>query len=235
MKPLTLVLLPGLDGTEVFFRPLLAALPEQFETITLSYPDQGPGEYERLLALVRERLQSVPSCLVLAASFSGPLAVMLAAAEPNKVRGLILCATFLRTPRRYPAAMRLIANAPTVLALRTLRRLPVWLLRGSVDPLRQAKRETWQRVSAQGLARRAQSLLAVDVRDILRGCVQPVLSVGYADDRVVAPRYSEEIGEHANRVRHVTLPGGHLGMFSDPAALASELQRFADELELAKS
>jgi hypothetical protein len=27
-KPETLVLLPGLDGTEVFFRPLLASLPE---------------------------------------------------------------------------------------------------------------------------------------------------------------------------------------------------------------
>lgn len=28
MKPATLVLLPGLDGTEIFLQPLLKALPE---------------------------------------------------------------------------------------------------------------------------------------------------------------------------------------------------------------
>ena len=40
-KPKTLVLLPGLDGTEVFFRPLLASLPEWVRPHVVSFPPAG--------------------------------------------------------------------------------------------------------------------------------------------------------------------------------------------------
>lgn len=39
--PATLILLPGLDGTEVFFRPLLAWLPKWITPMVVQFPTAG--------------------------------------------------------------------------------------------------------------------------------------------------------------------------------------------------
>jgi len=92
----TLVLLPGLDGTSVFFRPLLAALPSWVEPLVIEYPSDGGDDYPHLLALVSEAVRGLDAYWVLGWSFSGPLALMLAARDPDRVRGVILCASFVR-------------------------------------------------------------------------------------------------------------------------------------------
>src|SRR5262245_43947170 len=100
MKTHALVLLPGLDGTDIFFQPLLAALPSDVQVLVVSYPDHGEQDYATLLALIHERLTEIESCIVLGWSFSGPLALQLARTEPDKVRGVILAASFVRSPNR---------------------------------------------------------------------------------------------------------------------------------------
>ncbi len=221
-----LVLLPGLDGTDVFFRPLIELLPDWIQPVPVTYPEEGPYDYLALLARVRQRIRHLPACYVLASSFSGPLAVMLAMAEPERVKGLIFAASFIRAPRRYPLPYRLIANAPTVGAVRTIRRLPLWLLKQRGDGLRQAKRETWSRVSARGLAGRARSVLNSDVRALLQSCRQPVLAIAFAGDRVIARSFVEEILDFSSPARMVTLSGGHMGLFTDPKGPAAEILRF---------
>jgi pimeloyl-ACP methyl ester carboxylesterase len=224
-----LVLLPGLDGTDAFFAPLIKLLPAHVRPLALTYPDHGPYRYEELLPRIRASLSGVGSCYVYASSFSGPLAVMLAAAEPQKVRGLILGATFVRAPRRYPGLFRLVASTPIVSALRLLRRLPVWLLRRRSDALREAKRETWVTTSARSLAARARSVLVVDVRKQLSQCKQPVLAIAFADDTVIARAYVEEIVSCSTSAKLVTVPGGHMGLFTHAAGLAAEVVRFIEQ------
>jgi pimeloyl-ACP methyl ester carboxylesterase len=221
----TLVLLPGLDGTEVFFRPLLACLPPSIQPVILNYPDHGPYEYPELLALVCESLAEVKACYVLASSFGGPLGIMLAAAEPKKIRGLILCATFVRPPLPLLAPFSWVLRAPLLWSLRAMRRLPVWM-RSQDDALRHAKRETWQRVSAHGLAARARSALKVDVRVALAHCLQPILNISFDRDTVVPRSNADEINSHRFGVTQVTLSGDHLAMFHDPTAVATEVVRF---------
>ena len=60
-KPITLVILPGLDGTEVLFRPLLALLPDWIQPVVICYPASGPNEYADLLEIVREKIAGLPS------------------------------------------------------------------------------------------------------------------------------------------------------------------------------
>lgn len=96
--PITLVLLPGLDGTDVFFRPLLATLPKWITPLVVQFPPVGVNEYPDLLAKVRNTLAEAARYYVLGWSFSGPLALMLAAAEPEKVQGVVLASTFVRPP-----------------------------------------------------------------------------------------------------------------------------------------
>ena len=164
-KPITLVILPGLDGTEVLFRPLLALLPDWIQPVVICYPASGPNEYADLLEIVRKKIAGLPSFVVLASSFSGPLSIMLAAAEPDRVRGLILSATFLRAPGRHLSSLRLIACGPIIWIMRIARRIPIWTLRRRDDPYRRAKAEIWRRVSARCLAQTHPSYS-------LRGCTR---------------------------------------------------------------
>jgi pimeloyl-ACP methyl ester carboxylesterase len=225
----TLVILPGLDGTEVFFRPLLARLPESIAKVTVCFPTTGANDYDELFELVRAAVSGLSEFHVLGCSFGGPLAVMLAAAEPRRVRGIILSATFLRSPRELLSRFPFMVVAPVVWTARAIRRLPVWLFKSRRDPLRVAKAETWSRVPARVLAARVRALFRVDVRETLRRCAQPVLGILFEDDEVVPRNRSEEIRECSPSARLVTLPGDHLATFKDPASSAREIVRFLQD------
>jgi pimeloyl-[acyl-carrier protein] methyl ester esterase len=203
-------------------------LPATIRPLALTYPDVGPHDYRALLDFVRGRLADISRYVVFASSFSGPLAVMLAAAEPRKVCGMILAATFVSSPSLPLARLRFAVRTPLVAMLRLTRRLPIWLLRPQEDVLRIAKQETWSRVSAHGLAARARAALGVDVRETLSRCRQPLLWVTYDADDVVPPWRSDEIRRYCIQARSVTLPGGHLAMFGDPELLAAEIVRFVE-------
>jgi pimeloyl-ACP methyl ester carboxylesterase len=222
----TLVLLPGLDGTEVFFRPLLASLPGWINPRVVCFPQTGPSGYGELLSLVRLAVADIPEFFVLGSSFSGPLAVMLAAAEPEKVRGVILSATFLASPRRDLAWLRFAAIGPVIWTFRAVRRIPVWTLRRRSDPFRRAKAETWSRVPAHALAARLRAVMGVDVRDALRACTLPVLCLTFGGDRTVRRDCGEEILQCCPAARFVTLPGGHFAMVNDPGRSAAEIAGF---------
>jgi pimeloyl-ACP methyl ester carboxylesterase len=232
--PIVLVLLPGLDGTETFLRPLLERLPSTIRPRAMNYPDAGPYDYAALLEIVRHNLVDASCYVVLACSFSGPLAIMLAAAEPSRVRGIILIATFATLPNGPRKWARSMLRTPIVAVIRIARRLPIWSLRPKDDPLRIAKRETWSRVSARGLAGRARAALSADERRTVRRCHQPVLCVEYEGDEVMPAWCMDEIQRHCARSRRITLRGGHLAMFSDPDPLAAEIVRFV-EIDCASS
>jgi pimeloyl-ACP methyl ester carboxylesterase len=226
MRAVTLVLLPGLDGTEVFYRPLLASLPGQIRPMVVSYPDCGANDYADLLPVVQRAVAGLPEFYVLGWSFSGPLALMLAAAEPKRVRGVILSASFVCAPRPLLARMRFAAVGPVVWALRAVRRLPIWILRRPDDPFRRAKAETWARVGAGVLAARVRAVLGVDVREVLRRCGQPLLCIVPSEDRAVPPHNLEEIARQRPTAEIVTIAGPHLAMYTNPGAAADAIERF---------
>jgi len=229
----TLVVLPGLDGTDVFSRPFVARLPGDIHARVVCYPQAGPNGYTDLLALARAAVSDLPEFYVFGSSFGGPLAVLLAAAEPGRVKGLVLSATFVSAPRPCLARFRPPFVAPLVWVLRAVRRIPIWL-RHPRDPLRRAKAETWSRVSARALAARARAALGVDVRQELKRLRAPVLSVSFGDDRVIPAACAAEVRGLCPSARAATLAGGHLAMFSDPAPLAAAVSGFIDAIEAAR-
>ena len=234
MKPAeTLVVLPGLDGTEVFFRPFLGLLPDWICPLVVCYPPTGTDDYDDLLRLVREKVAGLSPYFVLGSSFSGPLAVMLAAAEPERVRGVILSATFLRTPRPSLSRVRFAVTGPVFWAFRAARRIPVWTLRNGDDPFRVAKAETWRRVSARCLAARSRAALGVDVRAQWQGCEPPALCLTFEDDKVVPRRCAEEILRGNPSTHMVSVPGDHLAMCKDPVRWTQEVVGFMTDVRKA--
>jgi len=154
----TLILLPGLDGTDIFFRPLLAALPPWIEAHCVEYPVSGPNDYRVLLPLVRTACQACEEFFLLGWSFSGPLALMLAAESPAALRGVVLCASFISPPWPFIRALRLAATASVARFLPFVSRALALFGRYSSDDFVRDRAECWSRVPPSALAARARAV-----------------------------------------------------------------------------
>jgi len=90
-----------MDGTGDLFAPFCAALGDEYETIIVRYPPNEILGYGELTALAQSCLPGDRPFVLLAESFSGPVAITLAAEKRNGLAGLILCASFARNPRPF--------------------------------------------------------------------------------------------------------------------------------------
>ncbi|WP_368563630.1 alpha/beta fold hydrolase [Pseudoxanthomonas sp. UTMC 1351] len=90
-------LLPGLDGTGVLYRRLESELQRNFETSVLTY-DIHDGCYADLARKLMPRLPQDGPFVLVAESFAGPLAILLAARRPPGLEAVVLAASFARTP-----------------------------------------------------------------------------------------------------------------------------------------
>jgi len=95
-----LVLLPGLDGTGKLFAPLIEALPNSIDIQVITYPLNKEQSYHELIEYVKQNLPR-EDFVLLAESFSGPIAYQVALSKPNQLKSLILVATFLENPRPF--------------------------------------------------------------------------------------------------------------------------------------
>jgi pimeloyl-ACP methyl ester carboxylesterase len=96
---ITLILLPGLGGTGELFEPFLAALGSAVAVKVIRYPGDVALGYDALGRFVRAMLPEGEPFVLLGESFSGPIAISLAATGGTQLRGLILCCSFARNPR----------------------------------------------------------------------------------------------------------------------------------------
>lgn len=117
-----LVLLPGMDGTGIMFEPFVRTL-RHLEPRVVRYPAELTS-YPDCIAYARAQLPVDRPFLLLGESFSGPVAMALAAEHPPHLAGLVLCATFAKNPRP-----RLAWWAAPLLRLLPPMRLPRPLLR----------------------------------------------------------------------------------------------------------
>jgi pimeloyl-ACP methyl ester carboxylesterase len=228
-----LVLLPGLDGTEIFFRPLLAVLPAWVKPVVVTYPMSGANGYSDLLAVVLVAIEDAKEFYVLGWSFSGPLALMLAAKAPSRIRGVILCASFVRPPLPVLSWLRFAVISPVVHIVRLARRAPLFLSGNSTDLFRRDKAATWARVPTRILALRARTILALDARECLRKCPRPVLYLAGSRDRVVPKRNVQEVVRESPSAKVVTIDGPHLALYTNPGAAADAIVGFMTDRESA--
>jgi pimeloyl-ACP methyl ester carboxylesterase len=100
------VLLPGLDGTGDLFAPVVDALGPNVPTQIVRYPLSHASDYATCEAIARAALPIDRPYVLLGESFSGPIAVSIAATAPRGLRGLILCSTFVCNPHPYLRPLR---------------------------------------------------------------------------------------------------------------------------------
>lgn len=221
-----LVLLPGMDGTGDLFEPLLRCLPPRLEPIVVPYPLDRPSTYGELEGLVRDTLPTDDEpYAILGESFSGPVAIGLAASEPRGLVALILSCSFARNP--YPKLARLGA---LVGALPTHRLVFVArsMLLGSysTDECRSALESALAKVTPEVIGTRLREVLAVDVTEKLPSLRVPILYLRATRDRAVPKSALEEIQRHSTLVQSVDIDGPHGLLQVKPGAAAAVIDRF---------
>jgi pimeloyl-ACP methyl ester carboxylesterase len=214
-----------MDGTDIFFRPLRAALPSWIEPRCLQYPVSGGNDYPDLLPLVREACRASDDFFVLGWSFSGPLALMMAAEAPPGLRGVILCASFISVP--WPV-IRVLRGAATASVARLFPFVSEVLARVSgytSDAFRRDRAECWARVPPSIFATRARAILGMERRPKL-ACHVPVLYIRGSADVVVPGWNARAVIRAIPTARVVTISGPHLALYTNPVAAADVIASF---------
>jgi pimeloyl-ACP methyl ester carboxylesterase len=183
----TLVLLPGMDGTGDLFDPFLARLDPAVRVTVVRYPADRVLGLEALQDWARAALPAEGRYVLLGESFSGPIAVALAGADPPRLAGLVLCCTCVRNPWPWlPVALLRplvgllpMARTPPALLCRAL------LGRFETPALRAAVGAALAKVGSAVLQARLRALMSVDVSGALAAVRVPTLYLRARHDRMI--------------------------------------------------
>jgi pimeloyl-[acyl-carrier protein] methyl ester esterase len=187
--PLDTVLLPGFDGTGRLSRYFVDALPPQLTPSVIAYPLDVPESYSDLEARVRSLLPCDRAFVIVAESFSGPIAIRIAAKNPKGLVALVLIGTFIHNPVRFVPTWAKSLVGSYLFHIPP----PAWMVRQLVagfdapDELMSETLAAWCQVKPGVLAKRLREALAVDAADDFLAVTLPMLYVKGTQDRLLAP------------------------------------------------
>jgi pimeloyl-ACP methyl ester carboxylesterase len=231
----TLVLLPGMDGTGELFKPFLDAMGQRYRVKVVDYPRSGALGYAELEAAMRMSLPFDGPFVLLGESFSGPVAISIAATHPPGLKGLVLSCTFARNPRPRLGALRFLIGALPTGAI-AVRCASVALLGSySTSRLRRAFLEAIGKVTPDALRARLRAVVSVDVTRELAAIDVPVLYLRAMHDHVVPTGASEFIKSIKPEARVVDVDAPHFLLQAAPGKAAGLVAEFVDGLVVCES
>lgn len=225
-----LILLFGMDGTGDLFQDFLRHVPQTIEAQVVSYPRDQALTYDDLVDFVRARIpkDGTPYWL-LAESFSGPIAVRLGAENPVGLKGIILVASFLKSPlpRNLHVLVRpmLFRIPPSMFLIKK-----ILLDSTTPDELVDRTREAIKSVRPEVLAARAKEILLCDVEKEYRACLLPIHSIEAGDDRVVKNQKRDMV-QFGQNFSATTIAGPHLLIQRHPQLVLAEVLKAISDLE----
>ena len=209
------MVLPGLDGGTRMLSRFRDLAPSTHDVSLLELP-VDLWSYESLVDHFAERVCEERPCCLVAESFSGPLAVMLAAANPQSVAFLVLVASFVASP--VPVFAR-------CLPWSILFRIPFaataarrYLLGPACDAkLAGEFSQSIRSVSSRILANRLREIIQVNVRELLRQLQCPIIYLRPTNDAIVPAHCIDAIRQLRPDIAFHTIEGPHLILETKPA------------------
>jgi pimeloyl-ACP methyl ester carboxylesterase len=218
--------LPGLDGTDKRYTEFIRSLSCAAQVEVIAYPCDEPLGYDQLEALVRASLPAGQRYFLLGESFSGPLAIRIAANPPCGLAGVILCGTFAKNPLPWLRWARPLAvRAPIKSLPRWLRAVLLW---GSVQPRRAPAHadRAIAGVAAAVVRHRIGEILDVDETRRL-GCIDlPMLILRARGDFIVSRAATQWMLKTARGAELAEIDGPHLLLQARPADCAAAVLQF---------
>lgn len=222
----TLVLLPGMDGTGTLFDPLINALSGAASFKVVAYPPTAPNNYGAVQKIAEAALPADESIVLLGESFSGPIAISLAAKHPKRIKGLVLCCTFARSPRPYLAPLKGLAALVPIKQLPSGVACAALLGRYATRELRHALGTALAEVSGAAFRARLKAALSVDVTADLVRVTAPMLYLRASEDRLIPKHASDLIKQLQPSAQVMDIEGPHCLLQAAPKAAAQAILAF---------
>jgi pimeloyl-ACP methyl ester carboxylesterase len=228
----TLIALPGMDGGAHLFGPLRDSAPGDVDVVAIGYPSGAANDYDDLMPMVRAHLPADRPFYLLGWSFSGPLALMLAAQRPPGLRGVVMAASFVRDPvPRLPRWARRFATPALFRFYPAASRLKALLGGYGTPPVRAMLKRAHAEAGVVALAARARATLYVDATAALAACRVPVLYIRASRDEVVARSCADVIRRLQPSVEIAEIEGPHLALITNPGAAWAALTAFMNRVD----
>lgn len=223
-----LVVLPGLDGTATLHAEFVASVGPAFDSVTVvPYPPDEALGYVALEALVRAQLPAATPFVLLGESFSGPVALSIAADAPPNLVGLVLSTTFAKSPTS------LLSPFAALTRIAPVRAVPIpllsWLLFGrwATPQLEASLQSALLAVSPAVLRFRAAAAMRANVSASLGSIAVPVLYLRSSHDRLLSPVAGRHILSAVPQCTTVDIAGPHLLLQTAPKDCALAVGAFA--------
>lgn len=216
-----------MDGTGELFAGFVAALGDSVLPLVVAYPPDQALDYAGVTEFARAHLPQDRPYVLLGESFSGPVAIALAAARPAGLLGLIICCSFARNPAPVFSMFKHVLGALSVSA--SITGLVAPFLLGS--PSTPALRAALCQVPAAVMRARMRAVLEVDYSAQMRAVKVPVLYLQAAQDRLVLAGAARHLAALAPHMRLIRLPGPHLLLQSKAAESARLVKEFITSVQ----
>lgn len=213
------------------FRPLIGQLAPDMRPIIVAYPPHRILSYDGLLPLVLAALPAESPFIILGESYGGPLALRAAATRPPNLRGVILCATFVRNPAWIRAAwLRHLVRPFMFRFFRPVKRVKALLGGYSTPELASLEAQALSQVRPEVVAHRVHAAMQVDVMEELISCPVPILYIRGDHDFVVSRRNLNAIVAARPSVQVAYIPSPHMVLQIHPADSAAAIAKFLTDI-----
>jgi len=212
------VYLPGIDGTgRLLLRQM--DLYRYHDVHCVSYPQDSHHTYDDLVALGLQKLHHTGPAIVLAESFGGAVALLVALQQPKLIRRLVLVNSFAYYPRRLVIDLlarlgRWLPNRPAPESTRSLRG---YFFFSSQTP--RTEQDLWWNLTAdvplQAYGRRLQLIASLDLRPRLSELEIPTVVFVSPDDWIVPPAAGRALARRLPCAKLIELRASHAAMI-DP-------------------
>lgn len=220
------VYLPGVDGTGrlLFCQKRLLA---DFDVRCVAYPQDDRHTYADLVGLGVRALEAAGPGTLLAESFGGAVALMVALERPDLVRRLVLVNTFARYPRRLPIDVLGVVGPwlPWLSPHPATQTVRSYFFFGRNIPA-EVQRQWWEAtrdVPLRVYGHRFRLLREIDLAPRLSEVEAPAVVFTSANDWVVPPAAGRLLARRLPRARSVTIPAGHPALIDPRVDVAAWL------------
>ena len=227
-----LVLLPGMHGTGDLFADFVKAISGTFVAEALTYPTDVSLSSPELLTFLQSAIPASEPFVLLAESFSTPLAIQYAAAHPSNLKALILVAGFATSPVHGWMHFLGTRLPPSLFGVP----LPSFVATRIVGPnappeLVNALRTAVSSVSPVVMLSRLRTVLACDARVELSQVAVPMLYIQARQDGLVPASCLDEILRIKSQTAVATISGPHLILQREPRDCADIVARFLNSVQ----
>ncbi|WP_354067443.1 alpha/beta fold hydrolase [Bradyrhizobium sp. OAE829] len=200
--------------------------------MVVSFPTETYGDYAALEAYVVGLLPQDRPFAILGESFSGPLALRIAARRYKNLAAVILVASFIAKPVAWvpnfarhilhPLIFRLPIQTPLLRWFLLGRRPPTAMINDTVTSL--------QSVDPAVLAGRTKAALEVDATKAFVECPAPILYLGGTEDRLISSQTAERMKALRPNLECIMLDAPHFLLQRAPIAAAHAITGFLGRL-----